>query len=313
MRRRPLGRTGLEVSELALGTWGLSGDGYGPVPEAEQDAVLERARAVGIGLFETADSYARGGMERRLGRLLGPDPRTRFVTKIGTDRESVPPRKRFDARFLEQSFERSRERLARERIDVVLLHNPSAAAIVSGEATGLLEGLRARGSILAWGVSAGSAQVARQAVASGAQVLEVPCNALHMEVFDAVREQCVDQGVGILARSVLSHGLLTGHVDWSREFPEGDHRAERWTPQQLRSRIRQLDALRPVVGETIPTMRAVALRYVLAQEPISSVVLGPRDQVQLDQLVREAGREPPYLSSNQLRALEGRLQEVGAR
>jgi aryl-alcohol dehydrogenase-like predicted oxidoreductase len=162
-------------------------------------------------------------------------------------------------------------------------------------------------------VSAGSAQVAIQAVASGAQVLEIAYNALYVEVFDAVREQCSDQGVGVLARSVLSYGLLTGHMEWGQDFREGDHRAERWTPQQVRSRIRQLEALRPVVGETIPTLRAVALRYALAQDQFGSVVLGPRRQVQLDQLVREAGREPPYLSPNQLRALEGRLRGVGAR
>ena len=67
MRKRPLGNTGLLVSELGLGTWGLSGDGYGPVAEAEQEGVIERALALGITLFETADSYALGGMEKKLG------------------------------------------------------------------------------------------------------------------------------------------------------------------------------------------------------------------------------------------------------
>ena len=73
MRRRPLGNTGMKVTELCLGTWGLSGDGYGPVNEAEQDRVIDRARALGIRLFETADSYAHGAMERRLGERLGED------------------------------------------------------------------------------------------------------------------------------------------------------------------------------------------------------------------------------------------------
>ena len=67
MRRRPLGKTGLSVTELSLGTWGLSGDGYGPVAESEQDKVIDRARALGVNLFETADGYAGGAMERRLG------------------------------------------------------------------------------------------------------------------------------------------------------------------------------------------------------------------------------------------------------
>ena len=204
MRRRPLGKTGLVVSELALGTWGLSGDGYGPVPDAEQDAIIERARAVGIDLFETADSYGFGEMERRLGRLLGSDDKARIVTKLGTDRSSVPPRKRFDSRYLSECFERSRDRLARQTVDVVLLHNPSAATMQRGEATGLLQELQGQSAIVAWGVSAGSAEVARQAVASGAQVLGVAHNALYVEVFDAVKEEVVQRGVGLLAHSVLA-------------------------------------------------------------------------------------------------------------
>src|SRR5690606_29931763 len=85
MKTRPLGKTGLVVSELALGTWGLSGDAYGPIAEADRDQVIARARAFGITLFDTADTYGRGEMERALGRLLGEDAGAQFVTKIGTE------------------------------------------------------------------------------------------------------------------------------------------------------------------------------------------------------------------------------------
>ena len=69
MRSRPLGKTGLTVSELTLGTWGLSGDGYGPVLEDEQVAVIERAVALGFTCIETADVYGRGAMEKLLGEI----------------------------------------------------------------------------------------------------------------------------------------------------------------------------------------------------------------------------------------------------
>ena len=135
MRKRTLGATGIEVSELALGTWGLSGEGYGPVEEKDQDAVIERALALGVTLFETADSYAGGEMEKRLGRLLPKGEAVRVATKIGTDTASTPPRKRFEPASLKEAAERSRERLGREAIDVLLLHNPSTEAIKRGEAT----------------------------------------------------------------------------------------------------------------------------------------------------------------------------------
>src|SRR5688572_11263836 len=138
MRRRPLGKTGLSVSELALGTWGLCGDGYLPVAESEQDRVVDRALALGITLFETADSYAHGEMERRLGRRVPNDGRARIVTKIGTDLDAAVPRKRFDAVYLRQAIDRCHERLGRDVLDVVLLHTPSLAAVEKGEALELL-------------------------------------------------------------------------------------------------------------------------------------------------------------------------------
>ena len=151
MRKRPLGNTGLSVSELGLGTWELvlSGDGYGPVDDAEQDQVIERALALGINCFDTADSYGKGGaMENRLGRPKKKHPRTLIViTKIGTDRTTdATARKRYDALEL---FARRPHRPFRkialasgEVVDVVLLlHNPSERTLARGEAAASLETL----------------------------------------------------------------------------------------------------------------------------------------------------------------------------
>ena len=173
MRKRRLGKTEIEVSELSLGTWGLSGDGYGPVAEAEVDRVIDRALELGIDTFETADVYGRGAMERRLGARL-PPATTHVVTKIGTDRDVDPPRKRFDLDHLRPAFERSRERLARDKIDVVLLHNPSEHAMEATEPFDFLKELKRLGALRAWGVSAGSAAVVRAAVERGADVMEPP-------------------------------------------------------------------------------------------------------------------------------------------
>jgi aryl-alcohol dehydrogenase-like predicted oxidoreductase len=311
MRRRPLGKTGLNVTELALGTWGLSGDGYGPVAESEQDKVIERARALGIGLFETAESYGRGAMERRLGERLGDDEHVRVVTKVGTDLEEPTPRKRFDVPYLRDAVERCRERLRRQKLDVVLLHNPSVDAVARGQATELLAELTESGTIRAWGVSAGSVDVAREALEKGAQVLSLPYNALFCADLEALVAEIQEQDVGVLAHSVLAHGLLCGHWSTDKVFPEGDHRAERWTGDELRRRLRQLDALRPVVGGAVLTLRSAALRFALQQRQVSSVLLGPRSSLQLDQLVREAGKGPPYLDDVALVALRNRLRQVG--
>jgi len=311
MRQRLLGDTGLSVTELALGTWGLCGDAYSAVSETDQDRVIDRARALGITLFETADSYAHGAMEKRLGQRLGNDQAAQFVTKVGTDRDATPPRKRFDAAFVREAFARSSERLRREVVDVVLLHNPSPGALERGEATGALRELVESGRVRAWGVSAGSVEVGRAALAQGAKVLELTHNAFHCREVRDLSAEIEQRGAGVLARSVLAHGLLCGQWPRDKTFAASDHRAERWTSDELRRRLRQLDALRPLVGGPVLSLRAGALRFVLSSSTVSSAVLGARTTLQLDTLVREAGRGPPYLSEDGLTALRARLESVG--
>jgi aryl-alcohol dehydrogenase-like predicted oxidoreductase len=313
VRQRSLGNTGLPCSELGLGTWGLSGDAYGPVSPDEQNRVIARARLLGVKLFDTADSYGLGEMERRLADVLGVDESLTVVTKIGTNRDVVPAQKCFSREFLEKSLDACASRLRPRALDVVLLHNPSVSTVVSGEATRFLAEQTRIGRIKSWGVSVGSKAVAEAALDAGAPIVELAFNVLWPRELRAIEARAEAAGVGILARSVLAHGLLAGYFPSDKVFPSFDHRSERWTSDELRTRIRELDALRPLVGGDVSSLRAVALRWVLGHSLVSSAILGPRSSLQLDQLVRDAGREPPYLSDEAIKTLESRLEELGAR
>jgi aryl-alcohol dehydrogenase-like predicted oxidoreductase len=310
VRTRPLGKTGIDVSEMSLGTWGLSGDGYGPVILPEVDRTIDRALALGVTLFETADVYGAGAMETKLGERL-PKQGVRVVTKIGTDLGSNPPMKRFSSGYLRDAFERSEARLKRDKLDIVLLHNPTMAAMDAGDGIELLKELKRDGRIAAWGVSAGAVEIALSAILHEADVIELAYNVFIAKDLHQIAGDLSESGVGVLARSVLAHGLLTGHWSPEREFYPGDHRADRWTRDELRKRLSQLDALRPAVGGPILTLRAAALRFVLSNQLVSSAVLGPRSVAQLDQLIREAGSGPPYLRDTTLAALSERLKNLG--
>lgn len=314
MRKRPLGNTGLVVSELGLGTWGLSGDAYGTVSDADADRVIDRAVQIGITIFDTADVYGSatnqiGAMERKLGRRL-PAASSHVVTKIGTNVEGYP-QKQFDAAYLFTAFERSEERLRRSPVDVVLLHNPSAATLRKDEATGKLAEIVDMGRATAWGVSAGNLEIARLAIDKGAQVVELAFNAFHAKDARALAPLLREKNVGLLARSVLAHGLLAGQWSAEREFWPGDHRAERWNPPELARRVAQLAALKAAFAGPVQSVRSVALRFVLEHDRVSSAILGPRSVAQLDQLVREAGRQPPYIQRGFLQVLESRLASHG--
>src|SRR6478735_8348802 len=356
LRRRPLGRTGLEVTELGLGTWGLSGEAYGPVSVDEAMRTLVRAQAMGLTLFETSASYGRGGMEIALGKALAGKEDVVVVTKLGTDRSVDPPEKSFDAEFLRKAAKTSRERIgtaakliallqdvvvvtklgtdrsvdppeksfdaeflrkaaktSRERIGtaaklIALLHHPSRATVEAGVAAETMASLTEEGVIDSWGVSGDDEPIVEAAIAAGAPVVSLAYNILKVQPLRALEARLREAGIGVLAHSVLAYGLLAGRWAPGREFRQGDHRRERFAGNTVRKRLRHLDAVRPLVSGDVANIRAAALRFALANEAVSSVVLGPKSSAQLDQLLRDCnGVEPPYLSRPKLEALEQRL------
>jgi len=309
MRQRPFGNQ--QVTELALGTWGLAGDGYGPVASEEQDRVIDRALAMGIRLFETADVYGNGEMEKKLAQRLPKDGSAIVVTKVGTRRDNQPPLKDFSLDYLRQAIEASRQRLGGGPLQCVLLHNPSRVSFDRADIGGFMNELRSNGVLSKWGASIGAIDAGHSALSAGAEVLEVPYNAFHTEELRELQYEIKARNVAVLARSVLAHGLLTGLWPQHKEFPSYDHRAERWNNDELRHRLYQVGPLRTMLNAQLTSIRSVALRFVLSNELVSSVVLGPRTTLQLDQLVREAGREPPYLSEQNLSELRERLATVG--
>jgi aryl-alcohol dehydrogenase-like predicted oxidoreductase len=311
VRFRTLGKTGLRVSEMALGTWGLSGDAYGPVDEATQKQVFRRALEMGVTLFDTADAYAGGRTETLVGRALADRRDAIVVTKGGTDRTTSPPRKRFDAVYVRERVEASLRRLAREPIDVYLLHNPSEDAIHHGEALDALIELKHEGKIAHWGVSVGDVEAGQAALQKGAEVIELAYNLVHSADLHRLAGEVMVSGAGVLARSTLAYGLLAGTWTPEKDFAAGDHRADRWTKPELKRRIEQIAAVRFLVRAGVPTMRSAAVRFVLSNNIVSSAVLGPRNVEQLEEIVREVGMGPIYLSDGDLRNIPDALHAVG--
>lgn len=311
MKKRPLGRTGLVVSEMGLGTWGISGDAYGPVPPDQAEQVVRRALEIGFTLFDTADAYGAGKMESLLGKVASNRDDVVIVTKIGTDRTTDPPHKRFDAEYIRAAAMRSLKRLKRKAIDVLLLHNPTVETVKAKETVFTMESLAKEGIVKKWGVAAGDDLVARIAMDQGAMVIELAYNLVHSIDLHRVAGDAMVTGAGILARSPLAHGMLSGTWTKEREFAEGDHRNERWTRLELERRLDQLEALRFLVAGDVTTLRGAAVRFVLANPIVSSAVLGPRTVDQLEQLVRETGAGPRYVPDEHLMKLPRVLSKAG--
>ncbi len=295
-----------------MGTWGLSGEAYGPVAPAEADAVIDRAIELGISVFDTADCYAQGETQRRLGQRLHEHGSSALViTRIGTDRGGERAHKSFEIDYIKTAVDQSRHRLGRDRLDICLLHNPSVHTVERGEATGCLKDLTESGAIGCWGVSAGNHYVAIAAIEAGAKVLAIPYNLFHPRDMHAIAGEVAMRGVAVFAHSVLAYGMLAAHWGPDRTFDEGDHRRDRWTASDLRRRIAQLEIVRQMVGGDVLTPRAAALRFVLSNALVTSAILGPRSTAQLEQLLREAGTGPPYLPDALMTSLPNRLLSAG--
>jgi aryl-alcohol dehydrogenase-like predicted oxidoreductase len=313
MRKRALGQTGLEVSEVSLGTWGLSGEGYGPQPPEEDARVISRALAIGFSLFETSAAYGDGKIEERLGQMLAGRDVT-VVTRLGTDASKTPRTRNFSADFIRRQADASLERLRRSQIPprvIALLDSPMAETVKNEQALGVLRELKASGDLAAYGVSAGSEEVGRTALEVGVDVLSLPYNIFYVAPYRALATEIDEKGVGLLVHTVLGYGLLAGRWSPGRQFLSTDHRYRRWPDGALRSRINQISLVRPLVSGNIQGLRSAAVLFALHESRISSVVVGPRGVAQLDQLVRDTRVDPPYFTEAKLTALEARLSHAG--
>jgi D-threo-aldose 1-dehydrogenase len=211
--RVPIGATPVTVTRLALGSASLSGM-FQPVTEEEAHATVAEAWAKGIRFFDTAPLYALGEGERRLGRALAGQPREEFVVSTKVGRPAVPGVEfDFSRDGVLRSLEASLERLALDRVDIVLLHDPEPrhVARVVAEAYPALAELRSAGVVAAIGAGVNSAhpfvELARE--------LELDCCLLagRYTLLDRsggtdVLPLCEERGIGVFAAGIYNSGVL---------------------------------------------------------------------------------------------------------
>lgn len=301
---RPLGSTGVSLTELTLGTWGLFGGAYGHVFPEQQTGTLEAAVTHGIRSFDMAPVWGDDGTcESAVAEAVG-DLRNEFVyiSRAGLVRGAAGLDRNFDSTSLRAQCEASLGRLKTDRLDVWLFHNPEEADLRREETRSLAEALLQEGKIRAWGASVSHLDDARAALEAGAQVLCLPFHMLHPRLLWDLEPDLRARKVGVLARSPLGHGLLAGRWSKRKKFTPDDHRSTRWSQDSLGERVEQLNARRFLLRAPILTMGQAAHRFVLAHDVVSSAVIGARTPGHVDASVRSI-HPLPYLSDDDLARL----------
>jgi aryl-alcohol dehydrogenase-like predicted oxidoreductase len=280
MNYRNLGRTGLVVSEIGFGAWGIGGrtvdqTSYGDTDDRTSLAALSRAHDCGITFFDTSAAYGNGHSEELIGEALGGLRRkVVLATKAGYEAWDRPPD--FSAAAIVASTERSLGRLRTDYLDLLMLHNAPLDVLLASDVREALVRLVASGKIRSWGASAkGPAEALQALKACGVPVLQANFNMMDVRaVTGGLFEEVRRQNAGFIARTPLCFGFLSGTITRGAKFPPGDHRLG-WPSSQLANWIDGARDLLDVVSAS-PGLAGVqaALRFCLAFPEVSTTIPG---------------------------------------
>jgi aryl-alcohol dehydrogenase-like predicted oxidoreductase len=305
MRYRSLGTTGLTVSEVGFGGWSIGGRDYGPTYDRESVAAIRRALDLGVTFFDTADMYGDGRSERLFGEALsGLAGKVVVATKGGYDvaRGMV---KDFSRAHLESAVAASLKRLKVDVIDLYQLHNPAAELLKASELFEIAEDFQRRGLIRHYGISVGDAESARLVMARRtAATLQLVHNLVRPHILHAITPEVERAGIGIIVRTPIEYGILSGKYRVGAHFHATDHRATRWTPEQFAALLQKVESFRFLVNGEAKTLADAAVRYVLTSSLVSTVIPGIKSPAQIEEFVRAS--DPPYLSAEDL----GQISEL---
>ena len=313
MRYRRLGRTELQVSEVGFGCWGIGGNAhghsYGPTDNAESLRAVARAFDLGCTFFDTADVYGHGLSEKLLGQALGKHRQSCVIaTKVGSDFYHGPFRKNFDRDYIGWALDKSLQRLRTEYIDLYQLHNPPLMMLERGEHYEVLDNLKQLGKIRHYGVSVHDAYEGSMAVHTGKpDAIQVEYNLLRQDPDEELFPQARDSDIGLIIRSPLCSGMLSGNYRADAVFDASDVRAT-WPPGYLAMQADIADSVRSLATER-RTLAQAALRFVLDSPEISVVIPGIKTAAQAEENL--AVSDLPQLTSEERDAIRNGLEEIG--
>ena len=277
MKYRTLGRTGLKVSVVGIGTWQLGGEWGKTFTQSEVDALLDTAAEAGINLIDTAECYGDHLAERLIGDYLSRHGRDRWViaTKFGHSFNGFMDRTdRFGPPEVRAQLIASLRALRADRIDIYQFHSGADDAFLDDGLRDVLDEVRRSGMVRSLGVSirgAGSELQVREAFGRGYGVLQVIYNRLDLraeaEVFPAARRH----GLGILARVPLASGLLNGIHEAMDTFGPNDYRSTLGQAEIAR-RVREAEKL---ADDELP-LGVSRVRWALAwclRDPVVTAVI----------------------------------------
>jgi myo-inositol catabolism protein IolS len=284
MKYRRLGKTGLQVSAIGVGTWQLGNQWGKQFEQNEVNNIFARASELGINVVDTAECYGHHVSESFIGQALAAT-RDRWIiaTKFGHNRASdLPGEAHWQADEIQLQLEASLRALQTDYIDIYQFHSGTREQLDNDAVWTMLSKQVQAGKIRYLGISIGQPNQLYQvdrATALGVSVIQTIYNAINPKAAETVLPSCQRQDLGVLARVPLASGFLSGKYQPDAHFPENDVRAER-KPEVNQQQITQaLAVLENIPAGVNPASWACA--WCLQHPVISSVIPGIKTIEQL--------------------------------
>ena len=289
MLYRQLGKSDLNVSAVAMGTWAIGGSWWGGTDEQEAIAALQTGLDAGINFIDTAPIYGFGLSEEIVGKAIRGRDRSQIViaTKCGlvwTDEPADNPGGKHVDRVLtpeniRRELEDSLRRLGVDTIDLYQTHWQVEDTPVADTMAALLD-LQQQGKIRALGVSNATPEQMDEYLASGRIDSTQPrYNMLDRRIEQDYLPYCLKHGLGVLSYSSLNLGLLTGKVSPDRAFPESDQRSKNplFKPEKIAEINAMLEQFAPFRAKYGLNQAQLSIAWTISRPGVTSALVGVRN------------------------------------
>jgi aryl-alcohol dehydrogenase-like predicted oxidoreductase len=289
LKYRRLGKTGLRVSVIGVGTWQFGGEWGKVFTQGEANRIIERAGELGINLLDTAECYGDHLAETLIGRAIrGRRQSWLIATKFGHRFHGNFERtQHYSAAEVRAQLEASLRALETEYVDLYQFHSGSNEAFDQPELWAMLQDQVRLGKIRHVGLSVSpndNIHQVSQASNAGIATVQVVYNRLDQQPEEVVLPSCIVQDLGVLARVPLASGLLTGKYRPGTEFTSPDDVRSLRDKEEIRER---LEAVERIASKEVPPgvpMAAWALAWCLHHPAVTCAIPGCKtvEQVELN-------------------------------
>ncbi len=285
MKYRRLGKTGLNVSVVGIGTWQFGGEWGQDFTQPEADAILGRAKDLGINLIDTAECYGDHLSETLIGKAIkGQRDQWVIATKFGHKFHGNFDRsEHWSAQEVRQQLEDSLRALQTDYIDVYQAHGDRFLA--DDALWKMLKDQVSAGKIRHLGISISnnqSAEATAQATRLSVAVIQVVYNRLDRNPEAAVMPACMEQDLGVLARVPLASGFLSGKYEPGTTFTDESDVRSRHNVEEVQRKLQEVAAIK--ANEVPPgvDMAQWALAWCLQHPGVTSVIPGMKNAGQVE-------------------------------